>query len=84
MPSSGPRVKIPARERSDVEGATVGPKERKRRLAKQRVDRSHRSVVDRQRRTPPWTTGEKAALVLCLALMFAGVVLTVVVFVVPT
>ena len=84
MPSSGPRVKIPARERSDVEGATVGPKERKRRLAKQRVDRSHRSVVDRQRRTPAWTMGEKAALVLCLALIFAGVVLTVVVFVVPT
>ena len=84
MPSSGPRVKIPTRERSDVEGGTVGPKERKRRLAKQRVDRSHRRVVDRQHRPPPWTSGEKAALVLCLALIFAAVVLTVVLFVLPT
>ena len=62
----------------------MGPKERKRRLAKQRVDRSHRGVVERQHRTPAWTMGEKAALVLCLALIFAGVVLTAVVFVVLT
>ena len=73
----------------------MGPKERKRRLAKQRVDRSHRGVVVRQHRTPAWTMAEKAALVLCLALIFVGVVLclalifvwvvlTVVVFVVPT
>ena len=62
----------------------MGLKERKRRLAKQRVDRSHRRGVDRQDRTPPWTIGEKAALVLCLALIFAGVVLTVVLFTLPT
>jgi hypothetical protein len=62
----------------------VGPKERKRRLAKQRVDLSHRRVVVCQHRPPPWTIGEKAALVLCLALIFAAVVLTVVLFVVPT
>ena len=62
----------------------MGPKERKRRLAKQRVDRSHRTVVDRQDRTPPWTIGEKAALVLCLAFILAGVVLTVVLFTLPT
>ena len=62
----------------------MGPKERKRRLAKQRVDRSHRRVVDRQDRTPPWTSGEKAALVLCLAFILAGVVLTVLLFTLPT
>ncbi len=62
----------------------MGPKERKRRLAKQRVDCSHRRVVDRQDCTPPWTIGEKAALVLCLAFIFAGVVLTVVLFTLPT
>ena len=84
MPSSGPTVKIPARERSDVEGATVGPKERKRRLAKQRVDRSHRRVIDGQHRTPPWTRRKKAELVLSLALIFASVILVVVPFVLPT
>jgi hypothetical protein len=62
----------------------VGPKERKRRLAKQRVDRSHRRVIDRQRRPPPWTSGEKAELVLSLALIFAAVILVVVPFVLPT
>jgi hypothetical protein len=62
----------------------VGPKERKRRLAKQRVDRSHRRGVDRQRRPPAWTVGEKDVLVLSLAFIFAAVVLTVVLFVVPT
>ena len=67
-----------------MEGVAVGPKERERRLAKQRVDRSHRRVVVRQHRPPPWTRGEKAALVLCLALMFAAVVLTVVLLVLPT
>jgi hypothetical protein len=41
-------------------------------------------VVDRQDRTTPWTRGEKAALVLCLAFIFAGVVLTVVLFTLPT
>ena len=72
--------KIPARERPDVEGATVGPKERERRLAKQRVDRSHRGVVVRDRRPPPWTIGEKAVLVLSLAFSFAGTALAVVLF----
>ena len=62
----------------------MGPKERKRRLAKQRVDRSHRRVLVRQQRTPPWTIGEKAALVLCLAFILAGVVLTVLLFTLPT
>jgi hypothetical protein len=60
----------------------VGPKDRKRRLAKQRVDRSHRKVVDRQRRPPAWTMEEKAVLILSLAFLFAvtmvlGVVLPV-------
>jgi hypothetical protein len=59
----------------------VGPKERERRLAKQRVDRSHRGVVVRHRRPPPWTLGEKDVLVLSLAFIFAGVVLAVVMFV---
>jgi hypothetical protein len=64
----------------------VGPKERERRLAKHLVDRSHRrrGVVARRRRPPPWTIGEKDALVLILALIFAGVVLTVVLFTLPT
>jgi hypothetical protein len=79
--------KISTRERpEDVEGATVGPKERERRLAKHLVDRSHRrrGVVVRKRRLPPWTLGEKAALVVSLALIFAGIVLAVVMFVLPT
>ena len=67
-----------------MEGANeVGPKERERRLAKQRPDRSHRrrrGVIVRERRSPPWTMGEKAALVLSLALIFAGMVLAVVMF----
>ena len=67
-----------------AEGVTVGPKERERRLTKQRVDRSHRGVSVRQRRSPPWTLGEKAALVVSLALIFAGMVLVVVMFVLPT
>jgi hypothetical protein len=53
-------------------------------FAKQLVDRSHRRVVDRQHRPPPWTREEKAALVLCLAFISAAVVLTNVLFVVPT
>jgi hypothetical protein len=72
-------------ERPDVEGATVGPKERERRLAKQRVDRSHRGVVVvRHRRPPPWTRGEMDVLVLSLAFIFAGVVLAILLFVLPT
>lgn len=68
-----------------MEGVYVGPKERERRLAEQRVDRSHRRGVSsrgqrRGRRPPPWTLGEKAALVLSLAFIFAGVVLTVLLF----
>jgi hypothetical protein len=66
-----------------VEGGNhVGPKERERRLARQRVDRSHRGVVVRgvvvRRRPPLWTLGEKAVLVLSLALIFAAVALALV------
>jgi hypothetical protein len=70
-----------------VEGVNnVSPKERERRLAKQRIDRSHRSTGGRRRRRRPlpWTLGEKAVLVLCLAFIFAGVVLAVVMVVLPT
>lgn len=67
-----------------MEGANdVSPKERERRLAKQRPDRSHRrrrGTIVRERHSPPWTMGEKAALVLSLALIFAGMVLAVVIF----
>jgi hypothetical protein len=61
-----------------VEGVAVGPKERKRRLAKQRVDRSHRGVFVRQHRPPALTRGEKAVVVLSLAFLFAAMVLGVV------
>ncbi len=64
------------------------PKGRERRLARQRVDRSHRGVVVRgvvvrgvvvrQRRPPPLTPGEKAVLVLSLAFIFAAVSLALV------
>jgi hypothetical protein len=63
-----------------VEGVAVSPKERKRRLAKQRVDRSHRGVVVCQRRRPPWTLGEKDVLVLSLAFIFAGIGLAILLF----
>jgi hypothetical protein len=57
-----------------VEGVNnMRPKERERRLAKQRVDRSHRGVVVRQRRPPAWTRGEKAVLVLSLTFIFAAI-----------
>jgi hypothetical protein len=68
-----------------VEGVSVSPKERERRLAYQRVDRSHRRTGGRDRRRrppPPWTIGEDAVLVLSLAFIFAGVVLSVVLLVV--
>ena len=32
-------------------------------------------MIVRERRSPPWTLGEKAALVVSLALIFAGMVL---------
>jgi hypothetical protein len=68
-----------------VEGVNkVSPKERERRLAKQRVDRSHRGVVVRLRRPPPWTMGEKDVLVLSIAFIFAAVVLALVMFVLQT
>ncbi len=67
-----------------MEGVSVGPKERERRLAKHLVDRSHRGRAARQRRSLPWTMGEKAALVLSLALLFASLILVVVPFVLPT
>jgi hypothetical protein len=65
-----------------VEGVSVGPKERERRLAKQRVDRSHRRRNGRRRRrhTPVWTKGEKAALVVCLGVLCAEEVLAIVMF----
>ncbi len=69
---------------ANTEGATVRPQERERRLTKQRVDRSHRGVAVRQFRPPPWTIGEKAVLVLSLAFIFAGEILAVVMFVLPT
>ena len=68
-----------------MKGVDVRPKERERRLAKQRVDRSHRGVVVvRQCRPPPWTRGEKAVLVLSLAFLFAAMGLAIVMFVLPT
>jgi hypothetical protein len=63
-----------------VEGATVGPKERERRLAYQQVDRSHRGVAVRRRRPSPRTIVEEAVLVLSLAFICAGVVLAVLMF----
>jgi hypothetical protein len=76
-----------ARRGPYVEGVnTMASKERERRLAKHLVDRSHRrrGLVVRKRRLPPWTLGEKAALVVSLAFIFAGMVLAAVVFVLPT
>jgi hypothetical protein len=78
--------KILTRERPYGEGAIVGPKERERRLAEQRVDRSHRrrgGILGR-RRPRPWTREKKAELVLSLTLLFAAVILVVVPFVLPT
>jgi hypothetical protein len=81
-----PRVRYPRRRGPYVEGVTVGPKERERRLAYQRVDRSHRRGPSRRRGHPPprRTLGEKAVLVLILALIFAGVLLAIVMFLLPT
>jgi hypothetical protein len=56
----------------------VSPKRSKRRLATHLVDRSHRGVAVRQCRPPPWTPGEKAALVLSLTFIFAAVALALV------
>ena len=68
-----------------MKGVIVGPKEREPRLANQRVDRSHRRGGGvRRRGAPPWTRGEKAVLVLSLALLFAAMGLAVVMFVLPT
>ncbi len=79
-------TKILTREWPDVEGAIVGPKERERRLAEQRVDRSHRrrGAIRSRRRPRPWTRRKKDELVLSLALIFASVILGVVPFVLPT
>ena len=66
-----------------MKGVDVRPKERERRLAKQRVDRSHRGVVGvRQCRPPPWTIGERAVLALSFFILFADVLLAVLLFVV--
>ena len=69
-----------------MEGLSMGPKERERRLAKQRVDRSQRrrNGIRGRRRTRPWTRGKKAELVLSLALFFAAVILVVMPFVLLT
>lgn len=57
-----------------MEGVSVWPKERERRLAKHLVDRSHRGRNGRRRGRPPLRTrAEKALLVLCLALILAEV-----------
>ena len=61
----------------------VSPKERERRLAKQRIDRSHRGVVVRQRRPPAWTRGEKAVLILSFAFLFAAMMVLGVVLPAP-
>ena len=84
--SHGPRVRYSLRRRPYVEGVSVDPKERERRLAKQRVDRSHRrrGGIRGRRRPPPWTREKKAELVLSLALIFASVILVVVPLVLPT
>ncbi len=82
--SPDPRVRYPSKRRGPyVEGVGVGPKERERRLARQLIDRSHRRRSSHRRRRcqrPPWTLGEKAALVLSLAFILAEVVLAVVMF----
>ena len=80
-PSRSVGVRYPRKRRGPyAEGVSVGPKERERRLAKQRVDRSHRGVVVRQCRPPPWTMGEKDVLVLSLAFIFAGIGLAILLF----
>ena len=91
LPSAEPRSKVinylfERMGAASGEGVLMGPKERERRLAKQRVDRSHRTRgrVGRYHRPPPWTLGEKDALVLILAFIFAAAVLTVVLFVLQT
>jgi hypothetical protein len=59
----------------------VGSKERERRLAKERVDRSHRirgRVGRPRRRHPQLTLGEKAALVLATAFISAEAILVAV------
>ena len=70
----------------DVEGAIVGPKERERRLAKQRVDRSHRrrGGIRGRGRPRPWTRSKKGEFVLSIALPFAAVFLVAAPFVLPT
>jgi hypothetical protein len=63
-----------------AEGVIVGPKELERRVTKPRADRSHRGVVVCQNRPPPWTRGEKAVLVLSLALALVAVILAILLF----
>ncbi len=59
----------------------MGPRERERRLANQRIDRSHRrGRVHRSGHRPSRTMGEKIMLVLSFALIGTGVVLAVVAF----
>jgi hypothetical protein len=59
-----------------VERVNMGPKERERRLAAQRVvDRSHRTPRRRYRRCPRWTSIEEVVLVLNIVLYTVAVVL---------
>lgn len=70
--------KIPVGEGGPyAEGVSVGPKERKRRLAKRRVDRSHRGIYQRP---PRWTRPEKTVLAVDAALSVVAVVLIIKVF----
>jgi hypothetical protein len=67
-----------------VEGMhMMGPIERERCLAKQRVDRSHRSRNGSRRHCRhafAWTQGEKAALTVSLSILFGEAALSSVMF----
>jgi hypothetical protein len=66
-----------------VEGGSVGPKERKRRIGRPVEDRGHRRRGSRRRRRQDlqWTTGEKILLILGIVLTIVTVILAVVLFV---
>ena len=64
----------------------MGPKERERRLAERRVDRSHRrrGGIRGRRGALPWTREKKTELVLGLTFLVASAILVVVRFILPT
>jgi cell division protein FtsL len=65
-----------------VEGVSVGPKERKRRIGRPVEDRRHRRNSRRRRRQDlQWTTGEKIILILGIVLALVTVILAIVLFV---